>query len=82
MTTYKEDLFLDECLPAYMSLCAGAQGGQKRALDPLELELQTVVSHHAEAGFSFFSQSSSANDSSRVFSHSLSHSGELAAHGC
>lgn len=52
MTTYKEDLFLDECLPAYMSLCAGAQGGQKRALDPLELELQTVVSHHAEAGSS------------------------------
>ena len=28
----------------------GACGGQKRALDALELELQMVVSHHMGAG--------------------------------
>ena len=28
---------------------ANAYGGQKRALDPLELELQTVVGHHVGA---------------------------------
>ena len=27
-----------------------AHGGQKKAPDPLELELQTVVSHHVVAG--------------------------------
>ena len=26
------------------------RGGQKRTFDPLELELQTVVSHHVGAG--------------------------------
>ena len=32
-------------------LCeCGTSGGQKRALDPLELELQMVVSHHVAAG--------------------------------
>jgi hypothetical protein len=28
----------------------GICGDQKRALDPLELEFHTVVSHHADAG--------------------------------
>jgi hypothetical protein len=40
------------CLHVY--LCTmyvpGAQGGQKRALDSLELKLQTVVSHSVGAG--------------------------------
>lgn len=32
-------------------LCmVGTQGGQKRAPDPLEWELQTVVSHHVDSG--------------------------------
>jgi hypothetical protein len=29
----------------------GAQGGQKKALDLLGLEFQTVVSHHVDAGY-------------------------------
>jgi hypothetical protein len=32
------------------TLCVQARGGQKRALDPLELELQMVASHHVGAG--------------------------------
>lgn len=41
-------------LPVYMSVtsCAsGAHGGQDGALDPMELELQVVVSHHVGAVF-------------------------------
>lgn len=30
--------------------CADAQEGQKKALDPLELELKAVVNHHMAAG--------------------------------
>ena len=40
-----------DVLPIHMSvyhMCA--QGGQKRALDLLELELQMVVSYHVGAG--------------------------------
>lgn len=42
-------------LPTYLSvkphICAWyVPGGQKRALDPLKLELQTIVSHHVGAG--------------------------------
>ena len=31
-------------------MCPGALGGQKRALDPLELELQVVVSGYVGPG--------------------------------
>jgi hypothetical protein len=38
-------------LPACMYVhCIRDLGGQKRVLDPLELELQTAVSHHVGAG--------------------------------
>lgn len=40
-------VYLSVCLH---HMCAGTHGGQKRALDPLGLELQTVVSLHAGAG--------------------------------
>ena len=35
-------------MPVY-HVCTDAQGGQKRALDPLELELWVIVSHHVSA---------------------------------
>lgn len=31
-----------------LSGCNAAHGGQKRALEPLELELQRIVSHHVD----------------------------------
>ena len=40
---------LPECVS--VSICIpSACGGQKKALDPLELELQMVVSCHADSG--------------------------------
>ena len=39
----------------------GAYGVQKRVLDPLELELQTVVSHHVDAGKFLLWKSQSLN---------------------
>ena len=46
--------FMFECF-AYMYVCAmympSTQGCQKGALDTLELELQTVVSHHVGARY-------------------------------
>lgn len=41
-------MLITACLPTCMSrnhACASANRGQKRILDPLELELQTVVDH-------------------------------------
>ena len=40
------------CLRAslYIMCMAGACGAQERELDPLELELQTVVKHHWDVG--------------------------------
>lgn len=42
-----------ECF-AFMHVCtlyvSGAHGDQKRVLDPLELELETVMRHHVGAG--------------------------------
>jgi hypothetical protein len=35
------------CVP---HVCPVSRGGQKRALDPQELELQMVVSHHVGVG--------------------------------
>lgn len=39
-------------LPTFMSMhvCCSTQGDQKRALDPIELELPAVVRDHAGAG--------------------------------
>ena len=41
-------------LPAHVHVCtsrgSGTVEGQKKALDPLELELQASVSHHVGAG--------------------------------
>ena len=43
-----DDFFLQVCL---RTMCVpGACGGQKRVSDPLELELQKVVSHRVGAG--------------------------------
>lgn len=41
-----------ECLPACLPVyhCVGAGGGQKKAPDRLELELQVAVSCHVDAG--------------------------------
>lgn len=41
--------FLPACLCMH-HVHAGSLGGQKRALNSLELELQAVVSHHVGAG--------------------------------
>jgi len=38
------------CVPARVCIYAGAQRGQKRASDPLKLELQVIASHHVGAG--------------------------------
>jgi hypothetical protein len=40
---------LSECISVYHSM-PGAHGGQKRPLDPLELEAQMVVSYHVGVG--------------------------------
>lgn len=41
--------FMFECFACTMCV-PGAGGGQKRVLDPLELELQVVGSHHVGVG--------------------------------
>lgn len=40
----------DYVFPTYMSVCAAAYRGQKKASDPLELELQFIVSCHVAVG--------------------------------
>ena len=39
---------LPACMPVF-GVCSALEG-QKRALDPLKLELQVIVSHHMGAG--------------------------------
>lgn len=44
-------IFLCLCVP-YVHMCClfDAQGGQKRSLGALELELHMVLNHHVDAG--------------------------------
>lgn len=37
-------------MPVYAPCVCSAHGGQKRALDPLELEVPVVESQHVESG--------------------------------
>ena len=43
MHTYMKHLFYFLFMSLYMHMYPGACGGQKRALDPLELESQAIV---------------------------------------
>ena len=43
-------LVLSACKSVHQVLVPGAQGGQKRASDPLELKLQRVISCCVDAG--------------------------------
>ena len=38
-------MYIRVCLCYVNGMCEGTYGGQKRALEPLELELQVVVSY-------------------------------------
>ena len=38
------------CVCAYVSYVSGGHGSQNKASDPLELDLQAVVSHYMDAG--------------------------------
>lgn len=38
------------CMGVLLSVCAGSLGGQKRASQPLEVELRVFVNHHVGVG--------------------------------
>ena len=78
IATFKKSWFVyvSECLHAYMyNTCVpGVCGGQKKALDFLELELQMVVSCHvAEGTEPLFQNRSSAKSNKRATSLVLPH---------
>lgn len=43
-------VFMPARMYVYASCACSVHKGQKKALDPLELKLQTVVNHHVGAG--------------------------------